>query len=360
MLSTIESPPSIPASVLKSSAGLCLGDIHFAELCTTLRMRVVSIMLLETLIANGSFNPECKAETDYSHSTAILLVLVPNTKLKDIEKVGIGLVVCQHGGPPAGISPMQKFISYIHDVLQQERASHKPIVRTCVMLLGNYSGHMAFSTDPPFCLAYLAEYLEKKDLGAMMIWSLDNHPVTFMVLDMVVHQLLALDCLECDYARMSHGGHLIIPRGTQFRSKLYPEIVIPRNHGALYPDPTTGQEAPSMTEGPFCGSDLLFPGVARDWQLYTAQEVMHLRNAGVLNPFATPGFAISATSSSAFVAQMQSAPITQGVPKMDLCSPKVELDSSSKRREVLSSSKSHRHQPSVAIRSSTSLERSTE
>ena len=83
-LSTIKSPPSIPTSVLESSAGLCLGDIHFAEICTTLQMCVVSIAPLERLIANGSFNPECMAESDYSHSTAILLTFIPDAKLKRI------------------------------------------------------------------------------------------------------------------------------------------------------------------------------------------------------------------------------------------------------------------------------------
>ena len=153
-----------------------------------------------------------------------------------------------------------------------------------------------------------------------------------MVNDMVIHWLLMWDCLECEYERMSCGGHLIIPRGMQFGQKLFPEIVIPRNHAAPYPDPTTGLEAPFMTVGPFSSTDPLFPGVARDWQLYTTQEVMYLKSAGVLNPFATPGFSISSTLlTSAPLAQTQSTPITLGVPKMYLGSPKVEPDSSSKR-----------------------------
>ena len=45
---------------------------------------------------------------------------------------------------------------------------------------------------------------------------------------------------------------------------------------------------------------------------------------------------------------------------MDLGSPKVEPDSSSKPREGSSSLKSHRHQVSAAVGSSTSLEKSTE
>ena len=163
--------------------------------------------------------------------------------------MGIGLVVCQCGGPLALISSVQQFSLYIHDALKQERTSHKPTFRTYVMLLGKYSGHLAFATDLPFCLAYPGEYLEKKDSGTMMIQNPDNLPVAFMADDMVVCQLLMLDCLEHEYAWMSPGRHLIIPRGVQFGTKLFPEIVILRNHVTPYPDPTTGQEAPFMTVG---------------------------------------------------------------------------------------------------------------
>ena len=78
-----------------------------------------------------------------------------------------------------------------------------------------------------------------------------------------------------------------------------------------------------MIVGPFSSMDPLFPGVAADWQLYTAQEVMCLRSVGVLNPSATAGFSISTLLTLAPLAGMQSAPITSGVPKMDLGSPKL-------------------------------------
>ena len=160
VLSAIKNPPSIPTSVLESSAGLCLGDIHFVELHTTLRMCVVSLTLLEKLIADCSFNLECMVENDYSHTTAILLVFIPDAKLKDIERVGIGMVVCWCGGPLAPISSMDQFISYIHDALKLERAYHTPTVRTYIMLLSNYGGHMAFATDLPFCMAYPLKFMD--------------------------------------------------------------------------------------------------------------------------------------------------------------------------------------------------------
>ena len=50
------------------------------------------------------------------------------------------------------------------------------------------------------------------------------------------------------------------------------------------------------------------PGVARDWQLYTTQEVVHLRSVGVLRPSAAPSLSISMLPTLASLAQMQSAP----------------------------------------------------
>ena len=58
----IQRPPSIPISVLQSVGGLCLGDIRFAKIQTTLRMWTVPIAVLEKWAEDGSFNPECMAE----------------------------------------------------------------------------------------------------------------------------------------------------------------------------------------------------------------------------------------------------------------------------------------------------------
>ena len=61
VLATIKSPPSIPTSVLESPDGLCLGDICFLEdSYYSVDACSVSITLLEKLVANGCFNPECK------------------------------------------------------------------------------------------------------------------------------------------------------------------------------------------------------------------------------------------------------------------------------------------------------------
>ena len=117
----------------------------------------------------------------------------------------------------------------------------------------------------------------------------------------------------------------------------FPEIFILQNHAAPYHDPNTGKEALFVTVGTFSSMDTLFPGVTRDLQLYTTEEVVHLRSAGVVKPSSAPSFSISMLSSLASLAQIQPAPTTLGLPKINPGSPKVEPGSSSKRWEDTSS-----------------------
>ena len=67
----IQSQPSILASILQSADGLCLGDIRFAKIQTTLQMCTVPITVLEKWIEGGSFNPEHLPEGDYSHTIGV-------------------------------------------------------------------------------------------------------------------------------------------------------------------------------------------------------------------------------------------------------------------------------------------------
>ena len=153
---------------------------------------------------------------------------------------------------------------------------------------------------------------------------------------------------EYEYTLATHNGHLLIPRGVQFPEDLYPEIVISRNHAEQYHDPKTGKEAPFMTIGPFASRDMLFCGVAGDLELYTTEEVITLRNAGIFK-------SSSSTSqpklpSLAFLGQALSSPSS---PKVAPRSPKIEPDSSSKKRDHKNSSKSHKHPVSAAAGSHT-------
>ena len=66
---------------------------------------------------------------------------------------------------------------------------------------------MAYATEPPFCMAYPLEFIDKKDPAAMTFRNPDNHLVMFMGMEMVVHQLLMWDCSECEYVRTNHNRH---------------------------------------------------------------------------------------------------------------------------------------------------------
>ena len=49
-------------------------------------------------------------------------------------------------------------IDHIHTVLAVERKKDLPKHRAYMMLIGNYGRHMAFATDPPYCVVYATDY----------------------------------------------------------------------------------------------------------------------------------------------------------------------------------------------------------
>ena len=109
-LVAIQSPSSIPFLVLLSMDSLCLGDICFAKIQTTLHIQTVSIMVLERWIVNGSFNPDCMSEGEYSCYTAILIMLNPNKQGTGLKCASVGLIVRQRNGPMGQIDDIPKLI----------------------------------------------------------------------------------------------------------------------------------------------------------------------------------------------------------------------------------------------------------
>ena len=81
-------------------------------------------------VENGSFNTEHMTEADYSHSTAILLMLYLDALLNDIESVGIGLIVCQCRALLGQVSSITWLIKYVCSLLEFKRQSFTPICRT--------------------------------------------------------------------------------------------------------------------------------------------------------------------------------------------------------------------------------------
>ena len=128
-LVAIQSPDSIPISVLQSMGGLRLGDIRFAKIQTTLRMRTIPIAVLEKWAADGSFNPEHMAEGDYSPTTAILILLNSNAEGTALESASIGLIVRWCMGPVGSISTIMKLIKCAYSLIEVERRTSNPMRR---------------------------------------------------------------------------------------------------------------------------------------------------------------------------------------------------------------------------------------
>ena len=354
-LTAIQILPSIPASVLQSADVLRLGDICFVKIHTTIWMCAMPLTILDKWVENGSFKPECMAEGDYSHSMDILIALSANAKGTDLETMGIGLMVCQCKAPIGQISTIPHLIKYVCSLMEVEGQSSEPECRTFCMIMGNYGRHMAFATDPLFCTAYSLDFILKEDPAQMMFRNQQNHPVSFTADGLLVSQLLAWDCTECEYTMTTCNGSLLIPRGMQFPKDLFPEIVILHNHAAPYRDPKTGKEAPFMTVGPFTRRDMPFQGIAGDLELYTTEEVITLRNGGIFKSSSSVSQSLRRLPSLTSLGQALSSPAS---PKVTSHSPKIELDSSSKKQDHKSSSKSHKHPVSMAAGSSTVLEKS--
>ena len=146
---------------------------------------------------------------------------------------------------------------------------------------------MAFATDPPYCVAYSTDY-KTNDPSQMTPCHTQNHTYAMVTTNMIVRRLLSLPHCEPVDRRQTIGGRLLIPRGVQFGPTLFPEIVIPRNHAAPPVDPVLQQEAPFQTIGPFRAVDTIFPSFPGDLDLFTAEEVVKLKELGVLNPPNTP------------------------------------------------------------------------
>ena len=185
-LAAILSPPSIPTSILQSADGIRLGDICFVKIHTTLQMRTVLLAILE----NGSFNPECMVEGDYSRSTAILLMLNPDTQCKDIESMAIGLIVHQRKALLGQISSILHLIRCARSLMEAEGQPTAPVHRTYCMIMGNYGGHMAFVTDPPFCIVYSLDFINENDPAKMTFRNQENHQVSFTIDGLIICQLL--------------------------------------------------------------------------------------------------------------------------------------------------------------------------
>ena len=115
-----------------------------------------------------------------------------------------------------------------------------------------------------------------------------NHTYAMVTTNMIVRRLFSSPHWEPTDRRQTKGGGLLLPRGVQFGPALFPEIVIPRNHAGPPVNSVTQQEALFWTVGPFQAVDTIFLSFPGGLELFTAEEMVKLKELGVLNPPNTP------------------------------------------------------------------------
>ena len=199
---------------------------------------------------DGAFNPDHLAPHCCSQTTAILITFLPGRHLQDIESVGIGCVIHRFGASVGDTSSIGTVLESIWSVLKSEADKQCPHRKAYMMLIVNYGGHMAFTTEPPYCVVYAAEYRDK-DPSKMMPRKPENHSYVMVSEKMIVRRLLSMPNWDPSERKHTKGGRLLIPWGMQYGTKLFPELVVPCNHAGLLIDSATGHDAPFWTIGSF-------------------------------------------------------------------------------------------------------------
>ena len=118
--------------------------------------------VLEEWISNGSFNLHHKPDEDCSRTTAILIILTPNTDGTKLTYASVGLIIRWRKGPVGCIEDIPRFITYIRSQLKDQPASTND-PKTYCMIVGDYGGPLAFATEPPFCTAYPLCFANRDD-----------------------------------------------------------------------------------------------------------------------------------------------------------------------------------------------------
>ena len=221
-LEELEARGRLDESVLRSALGLRLGDIHFAEIQTSIKMCAVCPSMFLRFVDEGAFNADNLALDGCSQTMAILLAFIPDRRLEDIESVGISNVIRRRGSPLGDISSINTVIESICSILDIERKKSDPKRRAYMMFIRNYGGHMAFATDPPYCVAYAANY-KNNNPSKMTPCETLNHMYAMVTSNMMVRRLLSLLNWEPTDRKHTKGGRLLILRGMQFGPGLFPE-----------------------------------------------------------------------------------------------------------------------------------------
>ena len=151
--------------------------------------------------------------------------------------MSVGLIVRWHKGPVGWIEDIPKLIAYVRSQLGEDRPSSPNACKTYCIIVGDYGGSLGFATEPRFCMAYPLSFADRDDPMWMTFQHPRNHPCSFTVDVLLVHQLLAQDCTQREHEEDGCRRHLLIPRDVHFSEDLFPQITVPQTHAEPFPGP---------------------------------------------------------------------------------------------------------------------------
>ena len=215
--------------------------------------------------------PVLEGPPKLSRTTTILLVFQADGQHERITDVYMGLVVCRVESCLYTPDQILDFVMDIEVNLKVARdalkAGGEPGKRCAFRLfVSNYGGAMSIPTDPPYCLIYPTSYVrdvepDHFDTHNNLAGTCLHHCICHATL-----QYMNKDPNQCrEYSRSC----LILPRGAQYKERLFPKILEPQNHWELLTDSTTKEPFPMELVGDFRLMDPIFKGCYGDSFLYT-------------------------------------------------------------------------------------------
>ena len=152
---------------------------------------------------------------------------------------------------------------------------------TFCLFVSNYGGAMSIPTDPPYCLIYPMSYM--RDVEPDHFDTCNNLAGTHLH-HCICHTTLQFTNDDPNQHREYSRSQLILPRGAQYKERLFPKILKPWNHWGPLTDPANEEPYPMELVGDFRVTDPIFKGCYRDSLLYTGGELDRLRLQGIHLP----------------------------------------------------------------------------
>ena len=276
----LASKGSILRNTLHSQDGLNLGDICFCPRQCTLNMQCISLDYLQKLVTEGAFMPSVVEGTlKLSETTAILLVLQVDDQCDKITDVYIGLVV-RH--IESHLYAPEKILDFVSDIEVDLKAACDALKargdlgkrHAFCLSVNNRGGIMSIPMDLSYCLVYPTSYVKDVEPDH---FDTHNNPAGTCLRQCICHATLQYMNDDPCYCRAYGGSHLILPRSTQYKERLFAEILEPQNHQAPLTDPITKEPFPMELMGDFRSTDPIFKGCYGDSFLYSDVDPGRLR-----------------------------------------------------------------------------------